>query len=65
MEGRIKNEILGVKWLNHHQYYQCVIIVGHYKCFVILFAVFSVWYFFVLMWKSYKLLWNAIILVFI
>ena len=29
VKGRINNQILGVKGLNYHQYYQCVIIVGY------------------------------------
>ena len=29
VEGRINNQILGVKGLNYHKYYQCVIIVGY------------------------------------
>ena len=43
VEGRINNQILGVKGLNYHQYYQCVIIVGYNKCIVILFALSFLW----------------------
>ena len=43
VEGRLNNQILGVKGLNYHQYYQCVIIVGYNKCIVILFALSFLW----------------------
>ena len=62
VEGRINNQILGVKGLNYHQYYQWVIIVGYNECIVILFTLSFLWgtFFFVLMWNSSKLSWNAI-----
>ena len=44
VEGKINNQILGVKGLNHHHYYQCVvIIVGYNKSIAILFALTFLW----------------------
>ena len=57
VEGKINNQILGVKGLNHHHYYQSVVIIVGHKCMVILFCClffFFVGYFFCINMNRFK-----------